>query len=166
MLGEDILSALGTGRSPWAAASESPVCQPLDTVDWEESDEGARRSRMALAFWKRQLGRVGDHLDIGSPGDCRDETAAGSIGSGVHQMMPVRLRGAAERASARFSVSVDTVFLTAFGWALASFNDTAVAGVLGMHLNRLPPAEMRSAALRFTHAPLVVERPARGSIGS
>ncbi len=160
VLGEDIVSALEAG----SALAERPVAQPLDTVDWEESSDGVRRSGRALDFWRRQLNRVADESDLASTSPGQDEFSAILDGSGIHQLRSLRLRDAAELASARLSVSMEIVFLSAYGWALAAFNETAVAGIMGMHMNRFAIAEMNSVALRFTHAPLVVERPNGGPI--
>jgi hypothetical protein len=159
VLGRDISSGLtdGLSSSHWPTR-ERPVTQPLDTAIWEDSSDGARRSRSALRHWRDQLQLLSDRLDRKSP----QEGGLPGAASRIHRLSSTRLRTAALRASAIYSVSVDTVFLCAYGWALARINETDTAGVLGMHVNRFTGAELRSAALRFTQSPVAVLVPEKG----
>jgi len=149
---DDLRSALTA-----EASLPAPVTQPLDTVDWEDSAEGVKRSGLAVGYWRRQLRGFAD-LQTGSAAGLGDLAPPGG-GSGVHRLESVRLQHAAELAAARFSVSGETVFLCAYGWALASFHEKSRAGLMGLHFNRLTPAELRSAALRFTQSPLAIGLP-------
>lgn len=161
ILRRDLLAGLDDG---WAlgpeSVSTSSVSQPLDVTAWEESPIGVKRSEITLGYWRDRLKEFRHFTNADQVGG--QDSMVGT--SRRYRLESRRLGAAAAKAAARFSVSTETIFLCAFGWALGTVNETQAAGALGINLNRFRESDIGSVSLRFTCAPIVIPGPSAGAI--